>query len=259
MNDLRLFLLIIGAAIVAGIYVWGSVKERNRHRQQTISQHSPNDEVANIKIDTASDSDIDYSSVLAGLSKTISGSKQDSELKVSSESYQGDDPGLNSTTSLSSAESEGHEDISFGLENSEPENPSAIQIVTLHVIPRGNVVIEGKSILNAVAEVDLQFGMMNIFHHFGVGEIKTERAMFSMANMLEPGSFDMTEIEKFSTRGLVLFMPLPAVIDAQVVFELMLNSAHRLAELLGADVCDENRLLINEQKIESIRDLLAAN
>jgi cell division protein ZipA len=259
MNDLRIFLLIIGAAIVTGIYVWGTIKERNRQRQQTVAQLSPNDEVANIKLDSSVDSDIDYSSVLAGLSKTISGSKQDSELQASDAIYQEDDLVLKNTTLLSSTETPSPEDVKLAAGNNENENLAAAQIVTLHVIPRGNDVIDGKSILKAVAEIDLQFGVMNIFHHFGVGEMKAERAIFSMANMLEPGSFDMTQIESFSTRGLVLFMPLPAVIDAQVVFELMLNSAQRLAELLGADVCDENRLLINEQKIESIRNLIAAN
>ena len=42
------------------------------------------------------------------------------------------------------------------------------------------------------------------------------------------------------------------------MFELLLNTAQRLAAFLGADVCDENRALINEQKIELIRKILEA-
>lgn len=78
-----------------------------------------------------------------------------------------------------------------------------------------------------------------------------------MANMLEPGNFDIDSMDSFNTSGLVMFMCIPCVIDAQVIFELMLNTAQRLAEMLGADVCDERHKLLTDEKLEEIRYSLA--
>ena len=99
----------------------------------------------------------------------------------------------------------------------------------------------------------MEIGPLNIFHHYGVGEMKMDEPLFSLANMLEPGVFDVENMEKFATPGLAMFMTLPGIIDGQVVFELMLNTAFRLAALLKADVCDEKRILLDEEKIEIIR------
>jgi cell division protein ZipA len=254
MNDLRLFLLIIGITVIAGIYIWGTLNARKKQRQQTVQQRSSADDIANLKIANVNETGIDYSSVLAGLNQSISETKDQQIESMVAANVEDKD-----TFSEQQLDKK-HEDVSSVEKSSSADNEHETRdeliegIVILHIIPRGDELISGQAILNAVSEVDLQFGAMNIFHHFGVGEMKTEQALFSMANIMEPGSFDMSQIESFNTNGLVMFMKLPTLIDAQIVFELMLNTAQRLSDLLGGDVCDENRGLINEQKIESIRN-----
>ena len=71
--------------------------------------------------------------------------------------------------------------------------------------------------------------------------------------MFEPGSFDLEKIDSINTRGLSLILSLPTPIDGQVVFELMLNTAQRLAEQLGGEIRDPNHKLINDLHISSIR------
>ena len=80
-----------------------------------------------------------------------------------------------------------------------------------------------------------------------------DKPLFSLANMVEPGNFDINTMEQMNTPGLVMFQCLPSPIDPQVIFELMLNTAQRLAEILAADVCDDSRKLIDESKLNSIR------
>ena len=258
MNDLRLFLLIIGIVIVAGIYIWGTLNAHKKQRQQTVQPRSPADDIANLKIANIDETDIDYSSVLAGLNQSISETKDARVESVPAENVENKDTFSEPPLNKKQEELSSVDKSSSGEDKRETRDETAQGIVTLHIIPKGDELINGQEILKAVSQVDMQFGAMNIFHHFGVGEMKAEQALFSMANMMEPGSFDMNQIESFNTHGLVMFMRLPALIDAQVVFELMLNTSQRLSGLLGGDVCDENRTLINDQKIESIRNRITA-
>ncbi len=267
MSDLRLFLLVSGICFVAGIYIWGSLKSRKEQRQQTILQHSVTDDVAGLKISSTPDSEIDYSSVLTGLNQAI-GQAQNEPAVTDKEQNEGYEelpsepeelqqvevnPIFRPEESIEAPHKTGAADINQANASSKNE-----QIITIHIIPRANEVIEGKTILKVANELDLQFGAMNIFHHYGVGEMKMDSALFSLANMMEPGNFDMNQIDDFRTNGLVMFMCIPSKIDDQLVFELMLNTAQRMAELLSADICDDKRVLMSEQKIELIRSQLSS-
>lgn len=269
MNDLRLFLLIIGIVVIAGIYFWGTSRARKQQRQQTIQRRSASEDVAEFKISSRADTDIDYAAVLSGLNQSISQSRE-AQTSTLSEPAKADanapQEQLDSEQPDNEQASETSEDLFPGQNSAtfpasdqlrQTSANSIQQIVTLHIIARGNKVFTGQSILDAVYQLDLQIGAMEIFHHYGIGEMKMEQALFSLANMIEPGNFDIKGIDKFVTPGLVMFMCLPSAVDGHVVFELMLNTAQRLADLLGAEVCDENRTLICEQKLESIRNTIA--
>jgi cell division protein ZipA len=263
MNDLRLYMLVIGICIIAGVYFWGTYQSRKQHRHETVQQRSSDTTLEGIKISSTPDVNIDYSSALAGLNQSLSQSRgeqvdTDEGRKVSNDNTLSKQRMIiddEATVATGEVLAEQKTDQSVNDEPS-PRNTgfSNQQIITLYVIPRANGVIDGLAILNAFEQVDMELGAMGIFHHYGVGEMKMEHALFSVANMIEPGTFNITNMDSFSTRGLAMFMSLPARIDGQVVFELMLNTAHRLAEIFKADVCDESRSLINEQKIESIRN-----
>ena len=90
MNDLRLFLLVIGIGIVAGIYIWGTLQSRKQQRQQTIHQGPAIDDIAELKIASNPDAEVDYSSVLAGLNQSISQSRQELPEAVSEQKYAAD-------------------------------------------------------------------------------------------------------------------------------------------------------------------------
>ena len=112
----------------------------------------------------------------------------------------------------------------------------------------------GNDILEAVNEVGLEYGEMDIFHHYGVGDMRCDRPLFSVADMLEPGHFDLTKLDRHRTRGLTMFFCLPARDDGQVVFELMLNTAERLAHRLGGEIRGVDQNLIDDEQITTIRN-----
>ena len=127
-------------------------------------------------------------------------------------------------------------------------------VLRLYVRARKGQQFTGTDLVKALNGVGMQFGEMSIFHHFGAGDLKCEVPVFSAANMFEPGTFDLSKIEAFRTSGVALFMQLPGPLDGPVAFELLLNTAQRLATLSGGDLFTEPRTLLDSGGIARLRN-----
>ncbi|MFK5971573.1 MAG: cell division protein ZipA [Candidatus Marithrix sp.] len=138
----------------------------------------------------------------------------------------------------------------------EPTKKSEILIV-LYVVAHQQLNFVGEDILTILEKTGLKYGKMDIFHHYGIGEIKSRNPVFSVANIVAPGTLNPNEMTNFATPGLALFMKLPGPFGGRVAFELMLNHAERFAEALDGIVEDEQHTLINQQKITSLRERIA--
>ncbi|HET6546362.1 MAG TPA: cell division protein ZipA [Rhodanobacteraceae bacterium] len=137
-----------------------------------------------------------------------------------------------------------------------PEQPIE-RIVTLFVAARGEAAFAGPDLIVAAEKAGLEFGDMGIFHRpvFGKPE---QGPIFSMANMVKPGSFDMARLEDIRTPGVSLFMTLPGPLSALDAWDTLLPTAQRLAELLDGVVLDEGRNALGRQRIAHLRDELRA-
>lgn len=126
------------------------------------------------------------------------------------------------------------------LEPLEPE----VLVVSI-VMPEGQV-ISGAALLPILLTLGLRYGEMNIFHRHedsaGNGKVT-----FSLANMMNPGTFDLDALETFTTRGLTLFMTLPNAGDAFEVFEHMLGAAKQISVEFGAQLLDDKRSVMTKQ------------
>lgn len=134
-----------------------------------------------------------------------------------------------------------------------PEPALPDKVVTLFVLAPSGVPFRGTFLMEAMEEAGLQFGEMDIFH-FRERHNGREQALFSVANVTEPGTFDPANMEKFTTRGLVLFLQLPAAFDATRAFDAMVESARSLAESLEGTVCDATRSVLTNQTIGHLRE-----
>ncbi|MBA8883396.1 cell division protein ZipA [Dokdonella fugitiva] len=137
-----------------------------------------------------------------------------------------------------------------------PDRPIE-RIVTLFVASRTHEPLAGPDIVVAAEKAGLEFGDMGIFHRLVLGK-KADGPVFSMANMVKPGHFDMARLDEVSTPGVTLFMTLPGPLPALDAWEMLLPTAQRLAELLDAQVLDEGRNALGRQRIAHIRDELRA-
>lgn len=137
-----------------------------------------------------------------------------------------------------------------------PEQPIE-RIVTLFVAAPPEADFHGPDLVVAAEKAGLDFGDLGIFHRLVSGKPEAG-PVFSMANMVKPGSFDMTQIESLRTPGVSFFMTLPGPMSALDAWEAMLPTAQRLAELLDGRVLDEERNALGRQRIAHLRDELRA-
>jgi cell division protein ZipA len=131
------------------------------------------------------------------------------------------------------------------------------RIVTLYVAARPGLQLSGPDLIVAAEKAGLVHGHMNIFHRMVDGHPE-QGPVFSIANMIKPGSFDLTRLHELHTPGISFFMTLPAPMPALDAWDAMLPTAQRMAELLDALVLDEERNALGRQRIAHIRDELRA-
>ena len=132
------------------------------------------------------------------------------------------------------------------------------EVFMLNVVARSREGFRGEDILHILLACDLRFGDMNFFHRHefeaGRGAIQ-----FSVANMMQPGVFDIDHMGDFNTPGLVFFVTLPGPDDMMKAFDYMLETAQAVARNLDGDVLDESRSVLSKQSLEhcrqQIRDL----
>ena len=126
------------------------------------------------------------------------------------------------------------------------------QVFMLNVVARSPQGFKGEDILHILLACDLRFGDMSFFHRHefeaGRGAIQ-----FSVANMMQPGVFDLDAMDDFRTPGLVFFVTLPGPGDMIKAFDYMLETAQAVARNLDGDVLDESRSVITRQTLEHAR------
>ncbi|RUO60590.1 cell division protein ZipA [Pseudidiomarina insulisalsae] len=121
-------------------------------------------------------------------------------------------------------------------------------VIALHVT--GN--IEGPVLLQQLTELGFKYGEFDIFHRH-VDSAGTGPVLFSLANMFNPGTFDIDAMEQFETKGVALFLALPIKSNSTQAFTMMHNAAEKLAAAVeGGQVLDEHRNPLTRQAVQHI-------
>jgi cell division protein ZipA len=149
------------------------------------------------------------------------------------------------------------ESAAAGSDLGKRNDESFDKIVTLYLAARAGTKLHGPDIVVAAEKTGLSYGHMGVFHRL-VDNHSERGPVFSVANIMKPGSFDMANIQAMETPAIAFFLTLPAPVAALDAWETMLPTAQRMAELLDGVVLDESRNALGRQRIAHIRDELRA-
>lgn len=131
--------------------------------------------------------------------------------------------------------------------SAEPSAPDDVYV--LNVVAPGDSMFHGSTLLNTLNSLGLKFGEMNIYHRHqhanGQGPI-----LFSLANMVKPGTFDADDMVHFQTPGVSLFMTVPCAGEPSRNFNVMYNAAERLVRDLDGVLLDGYRNPFTAQTLQ---------
>jgi cell division protein ZipA len=126
------------------------------------------------------------------------------------------------------------------------------EVLVINVMAKKGYAFAGDDLMHTLITSGLKFGDMKIFHQ-RLGNQPKGPVIFSVANILNPGTFDLNSMDTFTTVGVSLFLALPSPINNLDGFEKMLSLAQQLCASLGGELRDDSRNLMTKQTIEHYR------
>lgn len=231
MSELRWILLAVGVLLLIGIY-WYSRRSPQTpvdapvRREPSLPAHGETDIGATrptVPAATTSDE-----TAVAATSQTVAP----------------DEEPLYAQSALPLAEVDEAKASASGQQTSKQE-----KIIAIHVAARGGRRFRGPDLVDALKAEALDFGDLGIFHR------RTgNRAVFSVSSMVEPGHFDLEDVESYTTPGVTFFMIMPGPESPVATFTEMLSTARRLATVLDGDVLDESGSTLSRQAASHMRE-----
>lgn len=169
----------------------------------------------------------------------------------------GSDPGKRAEPSISAIEAENSADAESPSEEIEPTSRSTQRqrtdrVVTLRLIGHGQAELSCEHAVRALRNAGLVHGEYGIFHY--VPENPTDEPSFSVANLTEPGSFNVTESNDTTIPGMSFFIVLPGPADPIASFDAMVKTARRISQELNAELFDERGSSWSIQRERYIRE-----
>lgn len=128
------------------------------------------------------------------------------------------------------------------------------ELIVLHLIAPPGSEYTGPALVDMLRAQGLKFGAMNIFHRV---EPMTKARNYSVANAVEPGVFDLADLENFSSRGLSFFLQLPGPEDPLATLDDMVHVVRTLAAELGGEVKDEGMSVLTGQTVAHLRQRIS--
>ncbi|MFM7067669.1 MAG: cell division protein ZipA C-terminal FtsZ-binding domain-containing protein [Gammaproteobacteria bacterium] len=136
-------------------------------------------------------------------------------------------------------------------ERPRPTRPPRQKILALRLV--GNSAsgrFQGATLRSTLEAEGLTFGRYHIFHR----ELSERQLVFSVASLIEPGSFEIESMDLQEFPGISLFAVLPGALPATEVFDELVACARRLASRLGGQLQDDRRAPLTAARVLEMRD-----
>jgi cell division protein ZipA len=242
MNELRIILLLVGVAVIAFIYIWETLKQKRHLRARIDGYHATSKSTPRIVpvADTSATEERDMAGFTLFLhqQETPAYAKPVTTLKSR----------LNAEVDLDLWNEPGP-----AADDLKPGKTTEQEIIVIYITADNQPHFNGTDILKAVEAADMKYGDMQIFHYYGPDRKHARCPLLSLANINEPGYFVLEDMNTFTTKGLALFLCLPAEMGGDIAFEFMLDAAHALARSLGGELRGTDRKPLDEDAINRLR------
>lgn len=269
MPELRLALIAVAVLLVVAVYLFsrwqgkqGDTGTRPRHHRPRVDE----DDLPSISVSRPArrpeppvESKADAR--LAGLKQKISSGFASLAASVSSdEERDGDMPPeadgeeLSATRPPAEHSSRASEEEDPAAEALKGFDPDSQKIISLHVLAVGETGLDGGELRTLLEDNGCLHGQYGIFHRSERDGAGRPSLLFSVANIVEPGQFDLDRMGGERYRGVTLFAVLPGPWSGLAAFHEMVSLARRLAEALGGDVRDEARNAFSRQRETHIQE-----
>ncbi|NRA21381.1 MAG: cell division protein ZipA [Oceanospirillaceae bacterium] len=130
------------------------------------------------------------------------------------------------------------------------DDPNAVLIIT--VVAKEEY-LNGAVLRQVVEACGMEFGYMDVFHRFEDG-LDEGAVQFSMANAINPGTFDIDTMDDTATPGVSFFMSMDEPVDPKRALECMLATAETVAMHLHGDLLDDDRSVLRPQTKEHYKE-----
>ena len=155
---------------------------------------------------------------------------------------------------IEEAESGIPDEADTDVDDDTPAAPEAVaqKIVTLRLVARDGGSFRGDELVLSLRGIGMRHGKFGIFHRYdGNNE---ESTIFSAASLVEPGSFDLTNIKEQELPGISLFLILPGPVEAAEAFDMMMEAARAVAQALDGELLDESGSTLSIQRERYMRE-----
>jgi cell division protein ZipA len=126
------------------------------------------------------------------------------------------------------------------------------KIVAIRLMARSSGGFAADELILALREHGLKHGQFGIFHRPDSED--ESQADFSVASLVEPGSFDLSRLKKDYYPGVSIFLALPGPADGIEAFDDMLNTARALMKQLDGELLDEQGSTLSLQRQRYLRE-----
>jgi cell division protein ZipA len=134
----------------------------------------------------------------------------------------------------------------------EDNNDQPQEVLVVHLMANKGETVAGQQLLDAILSVGLRYGAMKIFHRH-LNDDGSGPVLFSMANLVNPGTFDLNSMGDLEVPGVTLFMALDDIEDPVSAFNIMIEAIDSIVASLQLNVMDESRSSMTRQTIDHYR------
>ena len=133
-----------------------------------------------------------------------------------------------------------------------PNTSERQKIVSVRVCANGKP-WTGSQLLAALELHGLAYGKYQVFHR----RHADGRSLFCVANLKDPGTFDVAQMANQEFKGLTLFAVLPGPLEPLLTVDELLSSARDLAQALTGALQDAKGVPLSPQRAAALRDDVA--